>query len=79
MAEAHRTTPEKYVPGPCPTCGSTHAIISGAWLRWAREREGLSLKAMATRLGFSSAYLCDVEYGRRHGSPEIRSAYEALS
>jgi hypothetical protein len=71
-------TPEKFVPHPCPTCGSPQVIVSGAWLRYMRERAGLTLREMARRLEFSAAYLCDIEHNRRHGSPEIRAAYEGL-
>lgn len=62
----------------CQACGAPQAVISGAWLRERRKAAGLTLREMARRLDFTPAYICDVEKNRRHCSPVIRKAYEAL-
>lgn len=73
------STPErKFRHEPCPTCGTPQAVINHDWLRARRRDAGVSLREMARRLGFSTPYLCDVEYGRRRCSLKIRKAYEAL-
>ena len=78
MAESNRTTPAKYVPVLCPTCGTPESILNGAWMAHARLRAGLTLREFAQRLGVSAAYICDIEHNRRNGSAGIRAAYEAL-
>lgn len=70
--------PPEYIGRACPVCGSTRRVTNGAWLRRRREVSGLTLREMARRLGFSPAYLCDVEKNRRHCSAKIRGAYEEL-
>jgi transcriptional regulator with XRE-family HTH domain len=40
------------------------AALGGA-MRARREHSGVSLRACAKKMGISSAYLCDVELGRR--------------
>ena len=69
---------EKFTVEPCSSCGTPKSVINGRWLRHEREIAGLTLREMARRLGYSAAYLCDVEHSRRHCSPRIREAYEAL-
>ncbi len=69
----------KFRDHPCSQCGSLKPVINGAWLRSRRQRAGLSLRAMALRLGFSAAYVCDIELNRRNCLPPVRAAYEALA
>jgi transcriptional regulator with XRE-family HTH domain len=69
---------EKFTSEPCHACGAPRSVVSGAWLRQQRLASGLTLREMARRLNFSAAYICDVEKNRRHCSPDIRKAYEAL-
>jgi hypothetical protein len=79
MTAAHkRFGVQKFKPEPCDTCGAPRRVINGAWLRREREIAGMTLREMARRLDYSAAYLCDVEHNRRHCSPRIRAAYEAL-
>lgn len=65
----------------CELCQGTGIIerINPAWLRWRRERAGLSLRSFADRLRFSAAYLCDIELGRRNVTAKILTAYEGLT
>lgn len=70
--------PVKYKPQPCSMCGAPRSVMNGDWLRVRRKRANVTLREMARRLKFSAAYLCDVEKNRRHCSPKIREAYEAL-
>lgn len=52
---------EKFLNGPCPTCGTPHAVINGFWLAAVRKRAGESQRQLAIRLGYAPAYLCDIE------------------
>lgn len=62
----------------CGHCGSAIEVVSGAWLRWAREQAGVSLTEMARRVGHSKAYLSDIERDRRTVTPKIDRAYLSL-
>lgn len=37
---------------------------------YAREKAGLTKRAVATQCGFSEQLLCDIEAGRRNATPE---------
>jgi len=79
MTAAHkRMGLQKFTEEPCHACGAKLSVINGKWLATEREIAGLTLREMARRLNFSAAYICDVEKNRRHCSPKIRAAYEAL-
>lgn len=45
-------------------------LTFGAAVEALRGRDGLSLTALASRIGISKQYLCDVEKGRRLASTE---------
>ena len=64
----------------CPCCGGTGKLsqIDGAALRKVREGTGISLRALARQLGFSAAYLSDIELGRRMCTGRILEAYKRL-
>lgn len=53
----------------------------GAFLRKKREERSVTMRALSKELGFSAAYLSDVEHGRRYPlSPEkIRKTARILS
>jgi len=38
----------------------------------------MSLRYFATFVGFSAAYISDIEHGRRGCTPMIQDAYEAI-
>ncbi len=57
----------------------TRVIPNVEALRPAREKKGISLGTFAKKLGFSAAYLSDIERGRRACTPQIFYAYEALT
>jgi hypothetical protein len=79
MTAAHkRLGVQKFMDEPCVACGTPQKVVNGRWLRLEREIAGMTLREMARHLGYSAAYICDVEHGRRHCSPRIREAYEAL-
>lgn len=42
--------------------------------RW-REEAGVSLRDVATKMGFSAAYLSDVELGKRAVTAQIEAFY----
>jgi transcriptional regulator with XRE-family HTH domain len=69
---------KKYRDEPCVSCGAPRGVVNGDWLRERRKGAGLTLREMARRLEFSAPYICDVERNRRHCTPKIRMAYEAL-
>jgi hypothetical protein len=64
----------------CPRCGGTGdtRAVNPAWLKERRQRANVTLKKLADSLGFSAAYLCDIEFGRRAVSAQIHDAYRAL-
>ena len=68
----------KHIHAPCPHCGSAQSVIDGAWLRFVREKHGITLREMGRRVGFSAVYLSDIERNRRNRLPAICAAYEAL-
>lgn len=45
----------------------------GAHIRELREKQDLSVRELAKRLGVSAPFLSDVELGRRHPSDEVLS------
>jgi DNA-binding transcriptional regulator YiaG len=63
----------------CTRCGARRRMIDGASLRAARERLGLSLRACATHLGVSAAYLSDVERNLRNCTPAFLKKYERVT
>ena len=69
---------QKFCDQPCRRCGASEAVLNGAWLRLRREMAGLTLRELARRLGYSAAYLSDIERNRRNCLPKVREAYEAL-
>lgn len=48
----------------------------GAALRKRRENAGLTQRAVALAAGYSAAYLCDLEHGRRRGASVAREAID---
>lgn len=62
----------------CLRCHQARFVYNGAFLRWLRERAGISLREMARRLKLSPAYLSDVERNRRGVTPDLHIAYDAL-
>ena len=64
----------------CDRCGGTggYDVPAPMALRRRREKTGMSLRALAKQLGYSTPYLSDVERGRRNTTAKILAAYEAL-
>ena len=66
---------------PCRCCdGSGHEsddVKLGRTLSGLRLRAGLSLRKMASRMGVSHSFLCQLEHGDRHwhGSENWEKAY----
>lgn len=52
-------------------------VAAGAEMRARRRKAKLSLRSVATRLGISAPYLCDLELGRRAWSEERAQAFLA--
>lgn len=66
----------------CPRCGGSGMIQDeaavGREMRKRRESvPGLSAREVARRMGFSAAYVSDLERGRRHWTPEVTRKYLA--
>lgn len=63
----------------CDHCGGTGKCLDnrevGMALRRERVREGIEGREMARRLGYSPAYLCDLELGRRGWNEKKVAAY----
>ncbi len=65
----------------CKRCGGSglepdHKAV-GRQMRDKRERANISLSEMARRLGFSKAYVSDLELGRRGWHTAVKKAYGA--
>lgn len=74
---ADKRTP-RLIQKACPCCGYARVVINGQWLRERREARKISLRNFAMTLGFSAAYISDIELGHRGCTPKIQEAYEAL-
>jgi len=68
----------KFTTQTCSRCGGAQRVVDPLWLRAERQESGVTLRAMARRLGFSAAYVSDVERGRRAALPRLVAEYEAL-
>ena len=62
----------------CGACGGQVQMIDGQWLRYGRERCGVSLRAVARGLKLSAAFVSDVELNRRRCNPKMLAYYERL-
>lgn len=51
---------------------------TGGVLAALRKQAKFSLRALASRSGFSPSYLCDVEWGRRRATERVLAAYRDL-
>ncbi len=51
---------------PVMTVEKIDHVAAGAAMRAMREKKKVSLRAVATRLGFSPAYVSDLELGKRN-------------
>ena len=50
----------------CEYCDHCNAdLMDGANIREVRKAQGITLRRMATNLGITPTYLCDIEYNRR--------------
>jgi|WetSurMetagenome_2_1015567.scaffolds.fasta_scaffold15552_2 transcriptional regulator with XRE-family HTH domain len=52
--------------------------MTGSQLRYRRERSKISLRALASRMGISASYLCDLELGRRSSTEQLAMADRVL-
>lgn len=69
---------------PCQRCNGTGVEPDpktiGDTMRRLREKSGLTQTVVAERMGYSKAYLSDMELGRRaFGAVQIRKFKEALT
>src|SRR5687767_4676315 len=74
-----------WIERPCGCCGSPVRRLNGPWLRYHRERSGLSLSSFARLARVSKAYVSDIERNRRElagkapASSRLLAQYAALS
>lgn len=63
----------------CPRCNGTGRLaddkLTGAKMRSMREAKTLTLREVARRMGFSPAYVCDLELGRRIWNTKVTELY----
>lgn len=63
----------------CPLCGGCGTIADdrelGQALKKHREASGVTLREVGRRLGFSAAYISDLEHGRRAWKAEKIEAF----
>lgn len=55
----------------CPRCGGDGVIPKPDALRMKRKKARKGLNETARIMGISSAYLCDLEHGRRAWSADL--------
>ena len=64
---------------PCPRCDGTGYVPDpahhGKEARIRRRAAGVSLRELAGRMGFSAAYVSDLELGRRGWSENLMKRY----
>lgn len=64
----------------CPRCGGSGKVQNdsqiGAQMRILRG--SMSLRELGAKLGFSAAYLSDLELGRRRWSAKLQESYRAI-
>ena len=79
LEAVERERPVRWAGLVCPRCGGTGRLpddrVMGAQMRERRQRAGLSLRALAKRLGLTASYLSDLERGRRHWSAKNVKRY----
>lgn len=63
----------------CPKCGGSGEVQcdrdTGALMRQRRCYSGVTQKDLAKRMRVSTAYLCDLELGRRHWNNDLIDKY----
>lgn len=64
----------------CQKCQGSGKVeeVNVPMLRKAREKRGMSLRAMAEKIGVSAPYISDVELGRRACPRYVLEAYQSL-
>lgn len=81
VAPEHLRCALDHVLVPCSACEGTGHLFDdarlGAVLQRERQGHGLTQQRVAKALGFSAAYLRDLEYGRRKWSHNLASRYLA--
>lgn len=45
-------------------------VVDGQKLRVAREEKGMTMRALAQKIGVTPSYLCDLEHDRRNPSED---------
>lgn len=60
----------------CKTCGGVDTVVDGAYLRWKRQRAGMTLRDLGKKLGVSAVYLSDIELNRRNRLPRVVEGYK---
>jgi transcriptional regulator with XRE-family HTH domain len=63
---------EKYVE-------KTTKHVNPQWIREVRKKAGVSLRKMADILGYSPAFISDVELGRRNANERIVEYIDSLA
>lgn len=65
---------------PCDKCGGSgereNPAYRGQEMRKLRKEAGLGLREIARKMGFSAAYVSDLELGRRGWSGDLIRAYQ---
>lgn len=58
----------------CSACKTAVPVVDGYYLKELRKKAGISLREVARQLGFSPAYICDIENNRRN-PPQVLIAF----
>jgi transcriptional regulator with XRE-family HTH domain len=60
----------------CPKCGGSGEIITGDEARQLRQKRGLTLSQVSTKMKISLPYLADLEHGRRQWNTELLTTFK---
>lgn len=67
-------------PNPCARCAGTGVELDdkaiGGNLKAHRIEAGIALRSMARRIRLSHGFLCQLEQGNRHWTPEVIRRYQ---
>lgn len=68
----------KFKTMPCSKCGGTGKVPDydfGTQLRNERQQAGISLRQLSAEMGYSVAYVADLELGRRNLNNDLVDSY----
>ncbi len=68
--------PKKWNQKPCPTCGKQRKTVNPLWLKWRREKAGMTQEAVADWLAVARPSVTQFEAGVRPCPERVLAFYE---